>query len=121
MYKRNIDLSLTTSQSCFLWGSRQTGKSTLLKNTFPDALYYDLLLASDFRRLLQNPGILREESEAQGLTGATQTTPLIIDEVQKLPELLDEVQWLIVNRSLRFIPLAFSLQPVAFGLSPTDS
>ncbi len=115
MYKRNIDLSLTTSQSCFLWGPRQTGKSTLLKNTFPDALYYDLLLASDFRRLLQNPSILREEIEAQGFTGATQTTPLIIDEVQKLPELLDEVQWLIVNRGLRFILCGSSARKLKRG------
>jgi uncharacterized protein len=115
MYKRNIDLSLTASQSCFLWGPRQTGKSTLLKNTFPDALYYDLLLASDFRRLLQNPSILREEIEAQGVTGATQTTPLIIDEVQKLPELLDEVQWLIVNRGLRFVLCGSSARKLKRG------
>jgi hypothetical protein len=53
MYKRNRDLSITTLQSCFWWGPCQTRKSTLLKSTFPDAPYYDLLLASDFRRLLQ--------------------------------------------------------------------
>ena len=115
MYKRSIDLSLTATQSCFLWGPRQAGKSTLLKRSFPDALYYDLLLAADFRRLLQDPGILRQESEARSLSGATQLTPLIIDEVQKLPELLDEVQWLIVNRGLRFILCGSSARKLKRG------
>ncbi len=115
MYKRKITLSITKSQSCFLWGPRQTGKSTLLNNTFPDALYYDLLLASDFRRLLHDPGILRQECEAQDLTGATQTAPVIIDEVQKLPELLDEVQWLIVNRGLRFVLCGSSARKLKRG------
>lgn len=70
---------------------------------FPTALYYDLLLSSEYRRLLQDPGLLRQECEAAGLSRATQKEPIIIDEVQKIPELLDEVHWLIVNRGLRFI------------------
>jgi len=49
------------------------------------------------------------------LTGAKQTTPLIIDEVQKLPELLDEVQWLIVNRGLRFILCGSSVRKLKRG------
>ncbi len=60
-------------------------------------------MAGGFRRLLHEPGVLRQEREAAGLTALTQEHPVIIDEIQKLPELLDEIHWLIVNRGLRFI------------------
>jgi predicted AAA+ superfamily ATPase len=103
MINRTLDFKLASRESCFLWGPRQTGKSTLLHARFPDAPCYDLLLASEYRRLLNDPGVLRQECEAQGLTGKMQKLPVIIDEVQKLPELLDEVHWLIVHRSLRFV------------------
>jgi len=103
MIKRIIDLGTASRKSCFLWGPRQTGKSTLLHERYPEAPYYDLLLASEYRRLLAEPSLLRQECEAQGLTGRTQRQPVIIDEVQKLPELLDEVHWLMVQRGLRFV------------------
>lgn len=86
-----------------MWDPRQTGKSTLLRSLFPTAPYYDLLLSSEYRRLLQDPGVLRQECEAAGLSRATQKESVIIDEIQKLPELLDEVHWLIVNSALTFI------------------
>ncbi|MEX2382105.1 MAG: DUF4143 domain-containing protein [Opitutales bacterium] len=103
MFTRAVNLDLARRQSCFLWGPRQTGKSTLLRERFPDALLYDLLLAAEFRRLSANPGLLREECEAWlGSTGS-QSAPVIIDEVQKLPELLDEVHSLISRTGMRFI------------------
>lgn len=61
MYKRIVDLSMVSAESCFLWGPRQAGKSTLLQTLFPDAPYYDLLRSEEYRRLLQHPGILRQE------------------------------------------------------------
>ena len=103
MYKRTIDLSEWRRGSVFFWGPRQTGKSTLLTKLYPDAPFYDLLLSTTYRRLVSNPAIIREECEAANLVGATQKRPVIIDEVQKIPELLDEIHWLIERRKLRFI------------------
>lgn len=103
MYKRCISLDISKSRSCFLWGARQSGKSTLLRHLFPKSIRYDLLLADEFRRLTSDPTTLRQEIEAQGLNGSNQTDPVIIDEVQKVPGLLDEIHWLIENRGLRFI------------------
>jgi len=101
--QRLLKLDASSQTSCFLWGPRQTGKSTLLKDLFSEAKYYDLLLSEVYSRLLSSPSLIRQECEALGLTGETQTLPIIIDEVQKLPFLLDEVHWLIENRGLRFI------------------
>jgi predicted AAA+ superfamily ATPase len=99
MFKRLQNLAEMNGESCFLWGARQTGKSTLLKQLFPNSPYYDLLLSSEFERLNRRPAILREEL----LATPTSNKPVIIDEVQKVPALLDEVQWLIVNHGIQFV------------------
>ena len=64
MYQRKLNLAFSSTQTCFLWGSRQTGKSTLLKTLFPDAIFYDLLQADEYRRLLRNPELVRQERRA---------------------------------------------------------
>ena len=98
MLERILKLEEVKEDSLFLWGSRQTGKSTLLKMLFPDAMVYDLL-KSDVRMALHlRPALLREECEL-----LEEGTLVIIDEVQKVPSLLDEVHWLIENKGLRFI------------------
>lgn len=97
-YKRIIDLSEISNDSLFLWGARQVGKSTMLKERFPNARYYDLLKNEEFERLLRRPQLLREE-----LAQCNEKSLVIIDEVQKIPQLLDEVHWLIVNQGIRFI------------------
>ncbi len=117
MYKRIIDLDLSDSETCFLWGPRQTGKSTLLKSLFPGSKRYDLLLSTEFGRLVRNPELIREECEAEGLYGDSQTSPIIVDEVQKIPPLLDEVHWLIENRGLRFILCGSSARKLKRGQS----
>ncbi|MBI1836924.1 MAG: ATP-binding protein [Flavobacteriia bacterium] len=84
-------------QSIFFWGARQTGKSTLLKKLFPNALLFDLLLSDVYKRLLTNPEYLRETILAQD------KKLVIIDEIQRIPILLNEVHWLIVNHNIQFI------------------
>ena len=103
MFHRILSKEQIDQESCFLWGPRQSGKSTLLRELFPDAPYYDLLLAKEHRRLAANPSLLAEECAALGWSRKNQPHPIIIDEVQKLPELLDEVHSLISKQGLRFI------------------
>lgn len=98
MYNRILKLEEALEESLFLWGARQTGKSTLLETLFPQARYYDLLKSDEFERLFRNPSLLREE-----LDKANASDLVIIDEVQKIPQLLDEVHWLITKRNIRFI------------------
>ena len=85
-------------ESVFFFGARQTGKTTLLKQLFPKNRYYDLLKSDEFARLSRRPALLREE-----LQGCPEGELVIIDEIQKLPALLDEVHWLMVNCGIRFV------------------
>jgi predicted AAA+ superfamily ATPase len=73
------------------------GKSALLRATYPSAVWVDLLKTDVYMRYLRHPALLREELDAQPPSG-----PVIIDEVQKLPALLDEIHWLIENRGIVF-------------------
>lgn len=98
MINRIFKLQDAENESVFFFGARQTGKTTLLKELFPDVRYYDLLKSDEFERFSRRPWLLREELQ-DGHDGEL----VIIDEIQKLPVLLDEVHWLIVNRDLRFI------------------
>ncbi len=101
-------------ESAFFWGPRQVGKSTFLKDFFPSSLYYDLLLPSEFERLSRNPEILKEEVLAYRDTKRS-FNPIIIDEVQKLPPLLDLVQWLMVNHHKQFILCGSSARKLKRG------
>ena len=98
MYIRRQIFEGSGVESLFLWGARQTGKSTLLKELFPDSLCFDLLLSDVFERLKRNPSQLREIVLAEN-----SLLPVIIDEIQRIPELLNEVHWLIENKGKRFI------------------
>ncbi len=98
MYLRKQIFEGIGTESAFLWGARQTGKSTLLKALFPDSLYFDLLFSDEYNRFLRNPALLREIVLASGTSDI-----VIIDEIQKIPELLNEIHWLIVNTNSRFI------------------
>lgn len=98
MYKRIFDIEHQLDEAMFLFGARQVGKSTLLKERFPDAIFYDLLKSDLRRRLKRNPEAFRE-----ALSSQPENTLVIVDEIQKIPDLLDEVHWLMVEKKLRFI------------------
>lgn len=101
MYKRKCHFDLPDKQSAFLWGARQTGKSYFLKHYFKEAVYYDLLDTHETIRLLKEPYLLRQEVLA--LDKQKLSKPIIIDEIQKVPDLLNEVHWLIENTKAQFI------------------
>ena len=98
MYIRKLNIENEYGDSVFLWGARQTGKTTWLTSSFPNCRYYDLLRPAEFERLLRHPELLSEELEDFG-EGDT----VVIDEIQKLPQLLDEVHYLIQRKGIRFI------------------
>jgi predicted AAA+ superfamily ATPase len=108
-----MTLDLPVRQSAFLWGARSTGKSTFLKQQFPKSLYYDLLNTDVLNKLRIRPAILREELSVQ--PPEVLQYPIIIDEVQKIPQLLDEIHWLIENKSLSFILCGSSARKLKRG------
>ena len=98
MYLRRQLLEATKSNSIFLFGARQTGKSTLLKSLFPDAISFDLLNSDVKNRFEQRPALLYEV-----LKHEPDNALVIIDEIQQVPELLNEVHRLIFDKQLRFV------------------
>ena len=98
MIERFLKAETLGEDNTFLFGARQTGKTTLLLQLFPNARFYDLLESNTYERLQRNPSLLRQDLEM-----CESGTLVIIDEVQSLPILLNEVQWLIVRKGLRFI------------------
>ena len=101
--ERNLDLMpILRAKSLFLFGPRQTGKSSFIKNQIAKediALYWTLLDSRLRMKVLADPGILRQEIEARNLRGCI----VVIDEIQKCPELLDEIHFLIEDRNIRFL------------------
>ena len=79
MIERILNLREFTEDSIFLWGARQTGKSTMLMEQFRDAKYYDLLESDLYERFRRKPAMLRQELEM-----ADSSTVVIIDEIQKI-------------------------------------
>lgn len=95
--KRAVDLrTLLEKKSHFLFGPRQTGKTYLLHRDLGDLPIYDLLDSSVFIALSQNPGRIGEEVQGRSRIA-------IIDEIQRLPDLLHEVHRLIETRGFHFL------------------
>jgi predicted AAA+ superfamily ATPase len=112
MFKREVNP--TKSKSYFLFGPRQTGKSTFVKSLIsPKDLYIDLLPQRNFLNYAKNPGRLREEILAHLRQN---NDPLcVVDEIQKIPALLDEVHELIESRGVRFILTGSSARKLRRG------
>ena len=98
MYKRIFDIENQLDEAMFLFGGRQVGKSTLLKERFKGVIYYDLLKSDLRRRLRRNPELFRN-----ALMKEPEGTLVIVDEIQKVPDLLDEVHLLMFEKHLKFI------------------
>jgi predicted AAA+ superfamily ATPase len=112
MFKRSLALPQPGVETFFLWGPRQTGKSTLLREVYGQDRWVDLLKAEEFRRYLARPELLRQELEADPPQRGEQ---IVIDEIQKVPALLDEVHWLLENRGLHFALCGSSARKVKRG------
>ena len=97
MIDRTIQIE-DCKDSFFLFGARQTGKTTLLANRYPNVKTYDLLERSTYERLQRNPALFEQE-----LAMVEDGTLVIVDEIPLLPILLDQIHRLIVRRNLRFI------------------
>lgn len=111
--ERALRIVLPARQSAFLWGPRKTGKSTYLHTSFPDSLTFDLLQTDLLLDLVKRPALLRERLLAT--PPEKLLSPVILDEVQKVPQLLDEVHWLIENQGLSFILCGSSARKLKRG------
>jgi len=103
MFTRELSLNpILERKSLFLFGPRQTGKSTFLKKNYPEALFINLLEKKTYDYFFQNTDALKSELE---VFSRKNNSPLvIIDEVQKLPWIIDEVHNAIENdKNSKFI------------------
>ncbi len=107
MFRRSVRLPERPRESFFLWGPRQTGKTTLLKALYPQAIRIDLGRTEEFVRYSERPALLREELEH-----SPPDPVVVIDEIQKIPPLLEEVRWLVENRGRVFAMAGSNARPV---------
>src|SRR5688500_10786113 len=97
MFPRALKKPLQTRKSFFLFGPRGTGKTTWLKGQLPDAVFINLLQAQFYNRLAANPGHLRS------LIPPDYSGWVVIDEIQRIPDLLNEVHDLIESKKQIFV------------------
>jgi uncharacterized protein len=106
--RRIIDLKLPQKQTVFLWGPRKTGKTYWIKHHLKDVPVIDLLKTDVFADYSSRPALLRERyAKHHGL--------IVVDEIQKIPSLLDEVHWLIENSAVHFLLTGSSARKLKRG------
>lgn len=98
MIERKLNIPSALEDSIFLFGARQTGKSTFLRTRFPNSIYIDLLDTSVASRFRRTPSLLYDT-----LIDKPQGTLVIIDEIPEVPEMLNEVHRLISEKGIVFI------------------
>jgi predicted AAA+ superfamily ATPase len=99
---------LLRQKSHFLFGPRQTGKTFLARRMLKNARFYDLLDSSTYLALSQNPGRIAEEVSSLDRI-------VVIDEIQRIPGLLNEVHRLIEERGIRFLLTGSSARKLRRG------
>ena len=105
---RFLQVNLPADRSAFLWGPRKTGKSYWINKQFGDMPLIDLLKTDVFADYVSRPSLLRERyREHQGL--------IIIDEIQMVPDLLNEIHWLIENTDASFLMTGSSARKLRRG------
>src|SRR5690348_7447967 len=95
MFSRNLKAPKT---SFFLFGARATGKSTWLRAHFSNAMKIDLLKNDTYLPLLRRPGLIREMI----LGHKAKPNWIVVDEVQRIPLLLNEIHSLMEEHGLKF-------------------
>ena len=105
---RKLDVApVLQTKSCFLFGPRQCGKSSLVRETMQDAHVFNLLSGDTFAHLARNPNYIDETCR--------DNSPVVIDEIQKMPALLDEVHRLIEEKGKRFLLTGSSARKLCKG------
>src|SRR3989338_196066 len=107
--RRLFQLDLPKKRSAFLWGPRKVGKSYWIAQHLADHPVIDLLKSDVFSDYASRPALLRERYQDHT------SSIIVIDEIQKIPSLLDEVHWLIENKGLSFLLTGSSARKLRRG------
>ncbi len=108
--KRLLDLHLPAHKSAFLWGPRKSGKSYWLHHNLKNIILIDLLKTDVFSEYASRPSLIRERYQ-------NEKRIIVIDEVQKIPDILNEVHWLIENKNISFLLTGSSARKLKRGHS----
>jgi len=105
---RLLEIKLPSKRSAFLWGPRKTGKTYYLNRHYNNCVLIDLLKTDIFAEYASKPSLLRERYLGhQGL--------IVIDEIQLVPDLLNEIHWMIENTGVSFLMTGSSARKLRRG------
>jgi len=105
---RLLEINLPSKQSAFLWGPRKTGKTFYINQHYNNCELIDLLKTDIFAEYASRPSLLRERYlDHQGL--------IVIDEIQLVPDLLNEIHWMIENTAVSFLMTGSSARKLRRG------